>query len=304
MSIRYSILSSIIRLSGMKRIFRKDKEEILAFAAKLNRRRGYRGIPESKAAEYTDMVIAGRHVLKAVPGGRRSSRALLFLFGGGYLMDADAGDVKLAVEIAGASGRELWFPYYPLCTEASIETTFDMVFETYRRMLSEYKAEDIAFMGFSSGAALAIGICLHNNALGRPLEMPGLIIASSPGSVPISEEEKQKMAELSRKDIMLDSSFMVTIREIMECGREVPLYMLSGICGDFSAFPMTHFFYGSDEVLYAEAEFFEKAFRRYSASYELHVAEGMPHCYPAYTFIPEGRQAELEIIDLLRKQEG
>lgn len=300
MSFRYRIVSNIIRLSGMKRIFRKDKDGILEFARKLNRRRGYRGIPKRKDAVYTDMLIEGYHCLKAVPGGRTSSKALLFLFGGGYVMDADDGDLKLAVEIAEASGREVWFPYYPLCTSASVEETYAMAFETYRRMLSVYKAEDIAFLGFSSGAALAIGICLHNNAQGRPLEMPSLIIASSPGSIPVSEEELEKMEQLSKEDILIDAAFMTTIRSIMEQGKHVPLYMLSGVCGDFSAFPPTYFFYGSKEVLYAEAEFFARAYDKYGSPYKLHVGEGMCHCYPAFPFIPEGREAKEEMIRLLK----
>ena len=134
------------------------------------------------------------------------------------------------------------------------------------------------------------------------LPMPGLVIASSPGSAPFSDEERQRMAELSPKDILVDAVFMTTVRKIMEHGEQVPDYMLSGVQGDFTNFPMTHFYYGSHEVLYAEAPYFAEAYEKYGAPYEFHVGQGLCHCYPSLSFYPEGKQAQKEIIGLLNAE--
>lgn len=66
-------------------------------------------------------------------------------------------------------------------------------------------------------------------------------------------------------------------------------------------FPFTHFYYGSDEILYAEAEYFAKAYDNYQAKYVMHVGKGMFHCYPLLPYFPEGKAAYKEIIEILKK---
>jgi acetyl esterase/lipase len=284
----------------MKKMFAGSKEELLKRAEKINRKRGFVKL-NSLRCQYKDEMICGNyHCLKIETQPVKSKKALLFLFGGGYIIGPDAGDLRVASDMGKQSGRDVWFPYYPLCIDHSVKIAFKMGYEVYKKMLSEYEPHNIAILGFSSGGALAIGICLHNNAQPKPLPMPGLIVASSPGSVPLSEEEKRKMAILDEKDLCVSASFMETIREIMEHGENIPEYMLSGVRGNFSNFPLTHFYYGSDEVLYAEAEYFEKAYDNYQAKCVIHVGEGMFHCYPMLPYFREGKAAYKEIIEILK----
>ena len=79
----------------------------------------------------------------------------------------------------------------------------------------------------------------------------------------------------------------------------LPDYMLAGPYGDFTGFPKTVFYYGSDEVLYAEAEYYEAAFKKYGARCEMHVGQGMCHCYPMFPYFPEAKQAYREIVQRL-----
>lgn len=67
------------------------------------------------------------------------------------------------------------------------------------------------------------------------------------------------MKELNAKDIMVDVAFMENVRTLMQHGESVPDYMLSGTLGNFKGLPDIHFWYGSDEVLYACAENFVKS---------------------------------------------
>lgn len=298
MSIRFNLVKMVMQLIGVKKISALPKNALLAAAQNRNRKRN---LKSRKNVRYTEITILNRYrCLKVETQPCPSKRALLFIFGGGYILVPDDGDLKLAEKLGKYSGRDVWFPCYPLCTENSVKEAYEMVYATYKKMLEEYHPEEIALLGFSSGGALALGICLHNNVQKQPLPMPGLIIVSSPGCVPVSIEEKQKMAELSKKDILIDPSFIVTIQEIMEHGMPVPDYMISAVSGNFTNFPMTHFYYGSDEILYAEAPYFARAYEKYKIPYEMHIGKGMCHCYPALPFYPEGKQAQQEIIQLLK----
>ena len=92
---------------------------------------------------------------------------------------------------------------------------------------------------------------------------------NSPGCCPDSEAQLQKMKELNAKDIMVDAAFMENVRMIMRHGEDVPEYMLSGTLGDFKGLPEIHFWYGSDEILYACAENFIKACKENHVNYML-----------------------------------
>ena len=79
---------------------------------------------------------------------------------------------------------------------------------SYQKMVEVYGADNITLLGFSSGAALAISICLYNNTLEFPLPVPHRIIACSPGCCSDSEAQLKKMKELNAKDIMVDTAFI------------------------------------------------------------------------------------------------
>ena len=302
MSIRYKIAKSILRILGFKRIFRLPVDELIEKAEHLNKNRHFK-IPKNHKYIYGDIpIMDGKyHCLSIQREMQRSEKAILFFFGGGMIIGPDEGDVSCAGQYGADCNMDVWFPYYPLCTQNGISETYQMVFETYRKMVKVYGAENISLLGFSSGAALAIGICLYNNTLEHPLPMPHRIIACSPGCCPDSEVQLQKMKELNAKDIMVDAAFMENVRTIMRHGEDVPEYMLSGTLGDFKGLPEIHFWYGSDEILYACAENFIKACKENHVNYTLNVGKGMCHCYPMVSFFPEGKSAHNEICKVICK---
>lgn len=298
MSLRYKIIKNVIRLAGIKKMSALPEEDLLRKIRKANRKRGFR-LPKDHRCVYGDRRIGKYHCLTMQTGPKHSEKAILFFFGGGYLMGPDGMDIATARKLGRESGADVWFPYYPLCTEVCVSETFDMALECYRQLLTEYRAENISIVGASSGGALAIGLLLHNNALGRPLPVPRRVIAVSPGAVPVSDEERKRAQALDARDVMVTAAFMDNVRTFLEHGRKVPLYMLSGISGDFSGLPELYFYYGTDEVLCAEAEPFAAACEKYGVPYRMTVGTGMFHCYALMPFFPEGKAAHQEIIRIL-----
>ena len=296
MSIRYSIAKSALRVLGFKKMFQLPLNRLIIKAEHLNKNRNFQ-IPKNRKYIYNDIpIMNGKyHCLSIQKPQQRTEKAILFFFGGGMIIGPDGGDVKCAGEYGADCNMDVWFPYYPLCTRNSILETYKMVFDTYRKMVAVYGAENITLLGFSSGAALAIGVCLYNNTLDHPLPMPHRIVACSPGCCPDSNVQLNKMKELNAKDIMVDVAFMENVRTLMQHGESVPDYMLSGTLGNFKGLPDIHFWYGSDEVLYACAENFVKACKAENVTYTLNVGKGMCHCYPMVSFFPEGKSAHKEI---------
>ena len=312
MSLTYKIASIIVRLLGVKKMFLKNKEEMLVYAKKENAKAVFDLDKAKKRAEKKnyflfDRDVMGYRLLSYQKNKKPAEGVVFYLFGGGMITQPDKLDFSLAERIMEQTGKDVWFLFYPLCSEdVKLDKTYGVCFETYSLMTETYKAENISVLGFSSGASLALGIFLYNNALGRPISMPGKIISVSPGGLPdISLEENnevwEKVKALNHKDIIIEPTYFKTAREIVKGDEDLPEYMLDGTKGDFSDFPKTYFYYGGNECLYAFAEYFKKAMEKHKAPYKIIVGEGMCHCYPLLRFFREGREAQDEIIELLKQ---
>lgn len=310
MSLTYKIASEIVRLLGIKKMFLKNKEEILEYAKGENAKVVF-DLEKAKARATRkkyylfDRDVKGYRLISYQKNQSHSDGVVLYLFGGGMITQPDKLDFALAERIMEQTGKDVCFLFYPLCSEnVKIDKTYEVCFETYRLMTESYKAENISVLGFSSGACLALGIFLHNNALGRPLPMPGKIISVSPGGIfDVTLDENKEIWErvnaLNHKDVMIDPTYIKTAREIAKGDKDIPEYMLDGTVGDFTDFPKIYYYYGENECLYAFAQSFKKAMEKYHVPYEITVGKEMCHCYPLVRFFREGREAQDEIIELL-----
>lgn len=311
MSLTYKIAASIVRLVGVKKMFLKDKDQMLEYARGENEKKVFdlkkaRKRAERKNYYLFDRDVMGYRLVSYQKNQSPASGAVLYFFGGGMITGPDKLDFSLAERIMEKTNKDVWFLFYPLCSEdVKVDKTYQVSFETYRLMTQTYNPENISVLGFSSGACLALGIFLHNNAMGRPLKMPGQIISVSPGGIPdVSLDENkeiwEKLNALNHKDIIIDPTYFITAREITKGDEDIPEYMLDGRVGDFIDFPKTYFYYGENECLYAFADEFKKAMEKYQAPYEIIVGKGMCHCYPLLRFFKEGREAQDQIIELLK----
>ena len=310
MSLTYKIASGIVRLLNVKKMFLKNKEEILEYAKGENAKVVFdleKAMKRAKRRNYYlyDRDVMGYRLLSYQKNQSSADGAVFYLFGGGMITQPNPLDFRLAERIMEKTGKDVWFLFYPLCSaEQNVRKTYEVSFETYKMMTYKYNSENISVVGFSSGAGLSIGIFLHNNALGRPLKMPGKIIAVSVGGIPdvnLDENKEiwEKLNELNHKDIMIDPTYIKTAREILKGNEDLPEYMLNGTVGDFTDFPKTYFYYGENECFYAFAGEFKKAMEKNHVPYEIIVGKGMCHCYPLARFFREGREAQDQLIELL-----
>ena len=301
MSFFASVLRAAYKLSGAKKAFTLPEDEILKVIEKQNRSRGV-FTPKDHKAHYEMITVNGFPCLIVRERPQPSKRAILYFFGGGMVIGPDRGDLPVMRKLAFDSGCDVWFPFYPLCTEHCITDTYAMAYECYRKMIGIYGGGNVSTCGFSSGGALALGIAAHNSAQGTPLPQPRHIVAVSPGEVPWNDAEKARMQALNEKDVAIDYAFMVTVEKFMRHGQEnVPDYMISGSRGDFSGVGDIHFIYSADEVLYGALPDFEEACRRANVPYTAFARPGMVHCYCMLPYFKEAREEFAKITAILRQ---
>lgn len=300
MSFFASVLRAAYKLSGAKKAFTLPEDEILTVIEKQNRSRGV-FTPKDHKAHYEMITVNGFPCLIVRERPQPSKRAILYFFGGGMVIGPDRGDLPVMRKLAFDSGCDVWFPFYPLCTEHCITDTYAMAYECYRKMIGIYGGGNVSTCGFSSGGALALGIAAHNSAQGTPLPQPRHIVAVSPGEVPWNDAEKARMQALNEKDVAIDYAFMVTVEKFMRHGQDnVPDYMISGSRGDFSGVGDIHFIYSADEVLYGALPDFEEACRRANVPYTAFARPGMVHCYCMLPYFKEAREDFAKIAEIFR----
>ena len=302
MTLKYEILKRLVKAVNIKKQWTgMSTEELLE-----NRRRANakNRIPDLKDEDFyiSRIEIMGCPVLKLIHKEKKD-RANLFLIGGGMVSAPRPGAVKKALRFAKETGLDVFIPYYPLCTDYPITKAYEMVHETYRVMLQDYKSEHISVLGTSSGGNLALGMVPYINDVHDDTPMPGYIMAISPGTCVGSDEEWQRMLELDKKDVAIPAQYMKTAEEVMRHGdNSVPDYMMWLQNADFTDCPEITFIYGSDETLYACAPSFEEAMKKYGVHYEMIVGEGMFHCYPVFPICKEAEEGWNMMIRLMAEK--
>lgn len=301
MSFTYKILEKFVKLIRLKKIFLLPEDKIVNYARRQNQKPSFKILDEEDLYFEDKTFLSQRLII--LHSKNKKPGAILYLFGGGYITNPDKRDLSLAKKICRETGKDVWFYFYPLCIENSIVKTYASTVKVYEEMTKTYNEEDkepLSLIGFSSGASLALGICLYINENKLDMRMPREIIASSPGGCLCEELDMDRVKKLNEKDIIVDYKYFETAKNIMTKGETVPDYMLYPFRGNFKNFPMTYLYYGSSEVIYAFAPLFEKALKNYGVKYKIIVGEGLCHCYPLLSIFKEGRDAQEEIIKILK----
>ena len=301
MNFTYKILEKFVKLIRFKKIFLLPKDKILNYARRQNQKSSFKVLDE-RDLYFEDKVFLSQRLI-ILHSKNKKPGAILYLFGGGYITNPDKRDLSLAKKICRETGKDVWFYFYPLCINNSIVKTYSSTVKVYEEMTKIYGKEDkepLSILGFSSGASLGLGILLYINENKLDIRMPREIIASSPGGCLSDEIDIDNLNKLNEKDILVDYKYFETAKEIMTMEEDVPDYMLYPYRGDFKNFPMTYLYYGSNEVIYAFAPLFEKALKKYGVNYKIIVGEGLCHCYPLLSIFKEGREAQEEIINILK----
>ena len=301
MTLKYEILKRLVKAANIKKRWTgMSTGELLASRRRANAKNRIPDLHDD-AFEISRIEVMGFPVLKMIHK-EKTDRANLFLIGGGMISAPRPGSIKKALRFARETGLDLFVPYYPLCTDYPLTKAYEMIHETYRVMLRDYKAEHISVLGTSSGGNLALGMVPYINDGHGDTPMPRYILAISPGTCVDTDEEWQRMLELEQKDVAIPASYMKTAVEIMRHGDEsVPDYMLWLQRGDFTNCPKVTFIYGSDETLYACAPSFEAAMKKYGVDYEMIVGQGLFHCYPVFPICQEGREGWDLMIRLMKE---
>ena len=298
MSAFYTFIKAGARVIGFSKPLKRSPAEIIEKSRQENLWRGLPDLHDPKLDIRTES-IDGRPLLcmRHKDGGRK---LILYIIGGGMVKAPRHEAILRAVRMAKVTGKDVFIPYYPLCTDHPASAAYEMILATYRRILRDYAPENVALLGTSSGGNLALGLIAHMNALGLDLPKPAVIFALSPATCPDSREEYRLMKAHDRTDFMIPAKFLHTLEKIMRRGSDsVKDYMVHLKKGDYTGCPPVRLVYADTETLYGGCPGIEAALKKYGVPYQKIIGKGMFHCYPIYMMPREALEANNRLMERL-----
>ena len=301
-SIQAKLISGLFKLIGVNRMLDKDGEDFEKLLKQYSeKQKKPLKIPYKKMTgfdiETRDIEGTVCYVTKVK--GTVPKRAVLYLFGGGYILPPDPGDIILCGQIAENCDAEVWFPLYPMAPEHRLVETLQSTLKVYQEILKSYEPADIRFFGTSSGGGQAMSLCVYIRHENLNIPLPGRLVLQSPGlQVPPSEVQKAEMERRKKADIMIPPRFFDSIAPILATGDEA--YLLSPLLCNLTGFPEIDVFYGTREVMIAYLKDFKKVCKKYSVKLNVHIGKEMMHCWGAMEFVPEARAVRKEYFAALK----
>jgi acetyl esterase/lipase len=301
-SFLYKIVETAVRLEGHRKLFSLGPDGLAAFLKRAEHTRKIRPPARiGKKFRLSEENFPGNRPCYVISprDGSPSDRAVLFLHGGGFVMEAHWLHWRAVSKLVERLGITLWFPAYPLIPPVrDVREITESGIAVYKKMLETYSPEQITFLGDSAGAALSLQICHHCKTLKLP--MPAKLILISPAM--IVEQDKdilEAMRRIEPHDVMLALEFMFSMISLFDLDLSRDNYHNAPLYGDFTGFPAMYVFSGTSEIFYPQMQPFVERVRAAGVPVEFYPGEGMMHIWPYMPLARESREALERIMGII-----
>lgn len=302
-SIQYQLNNGLIGILPIKQLLNaegKSLETRVSLLGKMQSDKVKERYLKGKC-DYRIERIGGRPCVIAKKANGQPQRAILMFFGGGFILSPDEKDYDNLVDYANATNSEIWFPLYPLAPRFSMRGMIESLMAVYRTMLETWPAQQILFMGNSSGAANCLYICMYIKENRLELPYPAHLIMISPGlCIPPTAEQIDRMKKKEKTDHLIPIKFCRGIKDILMRGSPELNYLADTLSYDWTNFPSMDVFYGTAEIFSAYTPDLIQHAKDCAIDLEMHLGQDMMHCWPQVR-TPEGLQARQEIKDIIKR---
>lgn len=299
-SFLYNTCNFALHVFQIKRFLGKSDSDFDKIVANFEKRQHIKNTSRKlkKKYEYHEKQLGGQPCYCFRPKDKKIERAVLLLFGGGYLIPPSKGDFSLAGELAEHTRAEVYLPIYPLAPKYKLIDIASSVIDVYREMLQHYESQKIIFMGSSSGAAFCLTLCLYIRHEKLILPFPGRMIMLSPGlQMPPNEVQINRMKEQESKDVVIPITFCKNIHCILV--DESSSYLLRAFDTSWRGMPQMDIFYGDQELFYAYIPDIYEAVKEGNVRVNIHIGKNMMHCWPMLGFTKEGKKTRADIYKII-----
>lgn len=297
-SLRARLVDLALPLLGVKSFF-SEPDLLDERIAKLRGKKPVR--PRGKwhrSFDITEFSSRGFPVVTISPkgGARPGAPHLLYLHGGGYVMDIAAVHWDSIARLCEELGASATVPIYPLAPEVTAEDTMNAMRSIYGELAERYGAANLTVMGDSAGGGMSLALAQMIAGDGGP--MPASLVLFSPWLDAAASGEGQ--SDIEARDRML------SVSGLRACGKRyagsLPIddQRVSPLYGPLDDLPPMAIFAGTSDVLVVDSRrFVAKLTEAGSSNFAYREYEDMFHVWMLFP-IPEGRQALDETAAFIR----
>ena len=215
----------------------------------------------------------------ATPGNWDEESALVYLFGGGYVISSPHSRRKLAGHLANSSGARFLVPKYRLAPEQPFPAAVEDAAAAFRWLLDRgFRPERVLVGGDSSGGGLTAATLLELRNDGGPVPGGGVMI--SPW-VDLACTGKS-LDTRANVDLTVTKSSLERMAGQYLDGADPRTPLASPLYGDLSGLPPLLMTVGGDEALLDDSVRFLRAAAVAEVEVTLSVGANMQHIYPIY----------------------
>jgi monoterpene epsilon-lactone hydrolase len=252
------------------------------------------------APTITNGHYGGVPVLDIQPQGyKKDFRVIVFVHGGGYVMNSAASSLDGSVPLANDTGIRVVSVDYTLAPFATYGVMLDQVIAVVDALLEDgLKPRNIAIVGVSAGGGLVAGSALKMRDQGRK-PVAALILWSPAADLTMQGET---VTTLRRYEPAFDVSKMSGLLDTVVPADERKNPYVSPAFGSFSkGYPPTLIQGGTREVLLSGFVQLYQAIDSQGGTVKLDVYEGMVHTFQEIRpDLPESKLARRKDADFLR----
>lgn len=291
MNFRYKVLERCIKAVDIKKIYSMPEDEMFEFIK--SNHRAY-DLPQFlyKHMNVQKIEFNGRLLFKIQPKSNATSKVILFIHGGGGMMSPTLLHYRFAERLIKNTGATLYFPFYPLGPEATINESMSWLDGVYQEVSKNHDSHDITIIGDSAGAALSVSVCR------RTQSKPKNVVLISP-SVGIDKEDG-KMEELEKNDVILSVKTIELVKKYWIGDTDIADGDFNTLKSDYTDFPPMQLYYGTNEIFYAYIGELIDNIKSAGAEIETFEGEGLCHDWVLIGIIPEGRMAVEQICEFIK----
>lgn len=236
--------------------------------------------------------------LWAAPGNPIDGAAVLYLFGGGYVLGSPASRRKTAGHIANAASMRVMIANYRLAPEHPFPAAIDDAVSAYRALLElGAQADRIVVMGDSAGGGLAAALLVALRDSGDPLPAGGVLI-SPWADLACTGSTIETCAGV---DMMCSRDSLLEMAHMYLGSHDARDPLASPVYADLAGLPPILALVGGDEVLFDDAERLVRGVAMGGSDATLFVGGEMQHVWPIWAgAFPEADAAIALIGDWIR----
>lgn len=233
-------------------------EEFEAWVRKVQKRAGSAEIPRKFRKRLNTEIVntpyGSMYHVTAHSSPAPSDRAVFFIHGGGYVMEALKTHWDFCCRLAENTSCHIFFPLYKVLPEGNALAANEFLLDAYEQVLKDFPAEKIVLMGDSAGGNLAIH--LTTNIIDSGLPLPKELILLSPGVsfTCLNEKEMEEVKRISKEDIILGSFPVAKVHEAWRAGLPFEDKRSDVFKADVSSYPPVTIMIGTSDILYKPAE--------------------------------------------------